>query len=778
MQNSNKDTSRIHFLQRIDLSLLALILIMLAYNIPYWNKEFMVGHDTKNVYLTFHYYFNHLVWYGELPQWFPYGEYGYSSLFFQICNFTPSTYLVGLLGWLLRVKNTLLLFKLTIFGDQLIFLLGLHLLSRQLYRNRATRFIICLLGIGCIVWTWQIYWCLRLFYLLPLALYFFFRFFDEQSVPAFFATLFVLLFVFTGGLPYWAPIYLYLFLVLTAAMLPGNWRAFKSLAQPGLAGGIIALAVAIAGFALGYLLLTCLDGLHNYSPGRTDSGMHTDLINFLTFSKQMWQYMHSFIDGTLPSKAIPILPDDLNLYIGLLPIGTLALALRSINDRRLNTLFIGLVALVLLAGSGMTSFVLYWLAPGMKTFRHLGLILELAKILLLVSAGFGIDLLITRLNTPNWLKKHFKPITYFLCMACLCVILDIVVAQSVYSVQSWISPMQLATLLPTGGIWVIVRLSVWAFTLTALFTIPRYDSLKSLYSPRRAIYLLIFCCMTDITTFQLYQWQISCRGKYVGRLELKPFQYFHIRSDEPSEETKQNNAVIKLPGDVTDHGYYTNITQQDPCIPVSQVDLISQGVHELLTSRGATPSQEVERDAFIPSNDPQSQIILGCNAPKVRFVTQAQYGNTDQEISNMISTSTTLDSTVILKGNAVKQIVGKPLVDSAAMLYQPGIFNANRLDLNVSIKPDYTGWLVYADAFNPYWKAYINDMETPVLEAYRAFKAIAISGGLSKVSFRYENAWQKRAMMLLVALGIIGSLGCLVALGRQLVDDKEKPRNL
>lgn len=763
MSNNSSDIRNIKPLGSIDVSLFALIIILTLFNSPYWNAHFMVGHDTKNTYLFFHYVYNHLMIYGELPQWLPFGEYGYSTLFYQICDLSPCSYLAGLLGWVLRIKDSLLLFKLATFGDQLLFLLGLHLLSRQLYRRRTTRFIICLLGIGCVVWTWQIYWSLRVFYLLPLALFCFYRFFVARLPWAFWGTLLLLLYSIVGGLPYWAPIYLVLFLTMTAVMVPEYWRAFGGLSRPGWRGWLLALVVAGSATALGYLLLNCLDGLHNYSPGRSQTGMYTDLKTFLTFNNPLWQYAHAFIDGIMSSGVTTKYPDDLNMYVGLLPVAALLLAVIHVRDRKFLSLVAGLAALVLLAGSGLSSVVLYWLIPGMKSFRHLGQLLALAKILLLLASGFGIDLLVARLKNRAWLEKHFRPVAYFALLAGLCLILDMVVAQMAYNPKAWTTPMQLAAMLPKGGAWIALRLAVWAAALTVLFVWARVAAFKKWYAPRFVTGLLVMVCLIDIGAFQAFQWQQRRQGPYAGQLELKPLRYLDVRDSRLSAEARLDYNIITASEDASYHAYYANIIQYDPCVPRGYIDIFPKGVHELVTARGARPVQDKFWGTFLPYHDQMLQDVLGCDAPKVRFVTKAHYGRTDAELNGLISAGKDLETSVILRESGPRQ-TGAGAYDVSAISYHPTFFNANRLDLDVSVKPGFSGWLVFADAYDPHWKAYINGHKTPVLEAYRAFKAIALAGGDARVSFRYENTLQKYAAGLLAMGGILLAMGGIIGL--------------
>lgn len=769
--------------RRINLPLLALFVILLLFNIPYWQKEFMVGHDTRNMYLLYHFFYNHVHWYSELPQWLPYGEYGHRSLFLQIVTTSPAAYLTGAIGLLLRMKDTLLLFKLSVFGDQLIFLLGLHLLSGQLYRERLTRFIICLLGIGSVVWNWQLYWGLHLYYLLPLTLYFYFRFFTGSGGWQLWAAVLTTMFTIMGGLPYWIPVFIYLCLVMTLIMAPRQWRVFATLLKPDRRNLALMIVTLVFGVALGYLLLTCLEGLHNYSPGRALSGMHTDLRTFLSYCAPGWKYLHAFFDGTFPDPSpLTKYSDDIYLYIGLVPLVATAAALGKVSDRRFYALFGGFIALLLLAGGGSSSWLLYWLVPLMKTFRHVGLLLELGKILLLLAAGFGIDLLLERLRIPGWLERRATPFALLAALAGLFFILDLVVTQMVPRNDSWSSPMHFTAMLPPGGAWIVLRLLWYALLLCCCFVLVRLPSWRCFLTPKALSLALLSVCVVDIFCFQGFYWTNRMQGKYAGSFVLEQLSFQPERLKGIKQLTQLRRDLIIKSTEGTYLGYNANLLQYDPCVPMGQVDLLSQGVHELVKARGGNPTQAMERyfgaqnvvPPFLPAGDSQLLTVMGCEAPKVRFVTQAQYGSTNREINGMLITSSNVDSTVILKGGPERQLVGAPLNDPQAMSYQPRFFNANRLDLDVSVKPGYTGWLVYADAFDPYWKAYIDGQETPVQEAYRAFKAIAISGGVSKVSFRYENTWQRRAMVFLIAMSIMGTLGCIVALGWQLGKGREE----
>jgi hypothetical protein len=48
------------------------------------------------------------------------------------------------------------------------------------------------------------------------------------------------------------------------------------------------------------------------------------------------------------------------------------------------------------------------------------------------------------------------------------------------------------------------------------------------------------------------------------------------------------------------------------------------------------------------------------------------------------------------------------------------------------------GWVVLNDIWQPWWFAYVDGAETPVLRANVMFRAVAVTGGPHKVEFRFE----------------------------------------
>lgn len=751
--------------------LLLLISFCLLINIPYFDPKFMVGHDTKNIYTVFHFFYNHFVWYSELPNWLPYGEYGYSSLWYQISNFTPCSYLIGLIGLVFGCNDTLSLFKLTVVGDQLLFVFGMYLLSERLFQCRYTRLTVCFCAVGSVVWHWQLYWDLRLYYLIPLALYFYHRFLVERLAWAFWATLLTMAMELVGGLAYWTPVYLFLFIVLNVVLLPQYWRSYYCLLKkPGWCDLFLIIAFVSSLTAIAYIYATCLDGLHNLNPGRSPDSMRTLLKIYLTYSQPLWGGAHAFLDGTKPNIDYKdSLPDDMTLYVGLVCVAGLVIAIARVKAVWFYALLGSLVSIVLVAGSGLFSLLAYQLMPGMDVFRHLSLLMEIGKILLLLAGGYGLEIIFRNLGSGNWLERHYRFPHLLFMIAGLAFILDMVASIWFHRGDAWLTDMMYKGVLPDGGLWIVFRLAVWAAFLVFVFLYSRFATIREKLPTRTILQVaLVFVCVVDIWTFQMYQWHHRVTGEYAGMLPVEPLQFKGVRNlDTSKEDIKKNNILGGSFGDVF-LSLYSNALQTDPCMPFGRMDVFSKGVFNLLSARGDAPTfAETLMDGRLFSiTDKPLANILGCETSKIRIVKQALFEVDDVVLKRQVAIIDMLDSVALLRGVMPKDISGQPNFGQLTPAYKVTSFNANRLALDVDVKAGQSGWLIYADAFDNNWKAYINGREVPIYEAYLAFKAIYVKEGINNVVFEYKNGKQLYAMNSLIFVGIVCALLCFFWLTR------------
>jgi hypothetical protein len=102
--------------------------------------------------------------------------------------------------------------------------------------------------------------------------------------------------------------------------------------------------------------------------------------------------------------------------------------------------------------------------------------------------------------------------------------------------------------------------------------------------------------------------------------------------------------------------------------------------------------------------------------------------------------------------------------DSRALTYRIEQFDANTLRLAVS-NPGPPAWMVYADVWDPLWRASVNGRSVPIYRANVAYKAVALESGSNLVEFRFgSRAWSVLAALLAVNAALwIALTGWLIA---------------
>ncbi|HRY14496.1 MAG TPA: hypothetical protein P5330_01315, partial [Candidatus Competibacteraceae bacterium] len=77
--------------------------------------------------------------------------------------------------------------------------------------------------------------------------------------------------------------------------------------------------------------------------------------------------------------------------------------------------------------------------------------------------------------------------------------------------------------------------------------------------------------------------------------------------------------------------------------------------------------------------------------------------------------------------------------DSPGTIHPPRRFQANVMELEVTVRHPQGAWLVYADAYDPHWQGFVDGEAVEVMEADLAFKAIRLPAGTHRVRFVYRH---------------------------------------
>ncbi len=115
--------------------LLLIIILLVVMNIPMLTGRTPFDWDTFNMpYEEFVITYNALVSNGSLPLWLPYSSYGIPNYFWLAALSIVNILFIGI-GVLFRIQNTIILFRASLLGEQLISVFGMYLLAKQIFKG-------------------------------------------------------------------------------------------------------------------------------------------------------------------------------------------------------------------------------------------------------------------------------------------------------------------------------------------------------------------------------------------------------------------------------------------------------------------------------------------------------------------------------------------------------------------------------------------------------------------------------------------------------------------
>ncbi|OSM01929.1 hypothetical protein MAIT1_01995 [Magnetofaba australis IT-1] len=357
--------------------------IGLAWSWPLLDPRYLPLHDSLFLVESFHYFYSHLAQHGELPYWIPALDYGVPATIQFFSAMEPSRVAVMALGLLLRIDDALLLVKIAFLLDQAILTLGVWLLARELFRQPGAVFLTTLAAafVGQ-PWLLLVQFNLGIVYLLPMQLFLVVRGCRLHSSGHLFAALALAPFAY-----YFVGLHL---LILFIALLFARrahrwpWREMLRLNRARAAG--LALLCVWAAICLGFYwhISQSTDFLHGQE-GRV--GPFVPLSEYLTYSDPMIRLprLLHLLGGAMDFTRVRV-----SGYTGWLPLLAFVYALLVVRSR----LFLGF-ALATLAAWGISAggviAALAYLFPSMQLLRHLGHIGGIVQVLLIISAGFGLE---------------------------------------------------------------------------------------------------------------------------------------------------------------------------------------------------------------------------------------------------------------------------------------------------------------------------------------------------------------------------------------------------
>ena len=737
-QGAHKDAPpgrcRTRFLRskvRVDFLFLALLPLIVIVNYPYLHDAFVPMHDTFARFQIFHSFYSEFLYKHQLAEWIPYGAFGLPAQHLQLASLTPISYLFGVIGAFERTGNLLLLFKLSIIGEQFVFLAGMYLLGRQIFSRNSTACLVSVAAACGTIWYSQLDFDFRIYYLLPLVLYLLVAFFRRRR-PEFLWLAGTTGVAWAIGCPrYFVPLWFFVLAVFSLVLLLYDRSVIRRLVAPSWTNLVTFAVFVIVATVYIYCASAATENVVVSAPGRdTATGMVT-LDTFLKYGGRVdpLSVLQALILGW-PIHLPWASKTDNSVYLGLLPLVFFVWAALKERSPVFIALLIAFMVLVFLSFGSLFATAVYFF-PAMCYYRHVGLVYGLVKIFMLLCAGFGLE---------NYWSSDRKIRPLIVIMIALALLVDPLLGHGEgHPGDPWF-------LLFLGR---MVAYSVLLGLAMGIIRVVRSVRSAGLSRAARVNIItasLILGLVLDMLSFQYMAYvhrpvlppshEGLAGATYASRLEFQAQR----RQAPIMPRAAQAIELSTNPLNRSVYWFTYSFAQFDPSQPEFRTALLSSGLHRLLQTRKA--------------GDPELMDVLGASTPKLRLVSEAIIAEDDMEAERLVRTISDLDKRVVLTRLAGANMPsGKKDVQGPLGKLDVTEFSTNHLALEANVTAKDGAWLVYADCNHPGWHATVNGEEVPIATAYLAFKAVWLNAGRNVVRFEFRNGLASVAIRFIALFG-------------------------
>jgi len=729
-----------------DMTFAGLALFVLLLNLPYFLNLVFYRHDTLSYLATFYTTYNNFFYHHEFTQWFPYSAYGVQADFIQTTLLTVVDYFVMGMGSLLRVQEVLVLFKLSLFLEQIIFLMGMYLLSRNLFKQEVTVFFVCACSLGSLVFFDQLFWNFRAFYLLPLIIYYLRLCFQKKDFLYLLIAANIGLLAMAGSAPYYMILTLLIVVVITPFLVFrcfGRWKEFFKNAQVRLPTYLVLVLVFLALF-FAYFHICFHSGEHIkiiQRGGRDLASYVVPIQRFLFYGGDIG--FEKFISLIQPKVLCTPFSLDLAIYVGFLALFFIGYGIAKVRDPMFYAFAAVVGIIAFFSVGGWVSYILYYFFPGMAYYRHIGLSVSCFKVFLPLMAGFGVDAFLRSSRRQVFL------VGVWIVLACL------LAGAGAYYLC--------ARQAPEKGILYAYISFVFVLFLTTLLMFKKFDTkvlFKILLAAGICIELLGYQSILIANAHNLVKYWPQ------GFNRTHKDQFCTQRTDAPlngrSDELFLRILLLSFYTQSTSYVHFFNAIQWDPEFPILKTDFINAHVARLLESR------EVDTVSFpitLPPDANLCRALGGGTSSKLRLVSRVSFAENEDDAVLQVKVIKNIDEIIVLNNippEIKAQWKNTEEVQNGRVLATA--FSSNTLSAIACLPIGATAWLYYADGFHPGWKAFVNGEPTPIFQANVGFKAILLKGGVNKIRFIYRNTPMLFSFYIFIVAGIIFVLICLLAI--------------
>ncbi len=689
-------------------------------------------HDTFQ-YLQLQYnYFNEAASKGSLPFWMPFVAHGENVAHLFPLQLSPFSPVQLLLGWAGVRVNFLWLFFIGVWFDLFLFQTGIVLLCRKFFKRLETTALVSIILLGGIVWSCQLWWNLHQIYFVPILLYCLHEALDSHNWKWLAGCL---VFYFLGAntqITYNIIFTSFAVTVYSFGILPLHRKDIpllcKNLFRPL---PLFVLGLLWGLFAFSFLNVT--EGLKSLAiAGRLrDASGGISLETFMTYGGSIG--FDKFMDFLFRSPQT----HDMTLYAGVVMIPCVIIAVGWSKGKYVRSLLVTATILLLFCAGTTLTKAAYYLFPGFKYFRHIGLTAPMLKLFLVFLAGYGFEHLLDK-------KDQLKP--YLVAIAVYCVLIG--------SGWAYINNMRVSILpdLLTSNLPLVITLSATCLVSIVAFCVRKL----------RIVYPLLLLAVVTFD-FIVYQYQFQVLSVPVasdGFIRLfNPYGY----GFQPSRNKPNNNRFADFTGSPhswqnADFALYNSIDwtlYTDTLFSPFAVHSNEKPVSELINAAEEYRSRFGESVAY--------STLDGLSSPKLRvYKTILKTDSTLQTFGRLLANQYGNNALYTTSSDAsfTPRISANPMEDFLvpAKIYVRD-FSSNRILIDVETPPDslsaHEYYLYYADAYHPSWHARVNKKTIPIIKANGAYKAVPIPPGKSTVEFTFFNPliFFSTCVALLFALG-------------------------
>lgn len=726
--------------RKLFLALVAMNALLFAWLIA--GDRIVRGHDTWQFYSTQYAFLSNAAQGGGVPYWMPLMSHGTATPWHQFWQGgLVQNVLLGL-GPLLRGANFLPLFTLALFLDELLFLVGVWMLSRRLYASPATAFFVTSAAVGSCLWADQIWYNFRAFYAVPLILCWLHDFVDSGSRLKLFLAADLFLLQAFGNLPYLPVLTGLALLFYAGAMIATAPRRPERLARlRPVARDLLWIPPLLASAALVYLSLRSGTELNVVQTAQRRADGTTSLDDFVVYGGYTNPIRYLELLHGIPVSL------DYTLYCSFFTPAFAALAL--LRSPRRRTLVVSIVVVLsVLFSCGALSLIapsLYHLLPGMRYFRHVALVAPFVKLFLIFLSGFGFERASAAFQadprTPARLGAAW--IGFGLLLGLL--------GFSGHAALRGVVGILRSGMIATYG---SPDLESDAFVARALLIAAAGATatgaaflLARRMKPAAAIWMIL-----GVHAVQLFAWKadllriktLPLTPEQAALQRLEPMPYVARRSEDYSA----NRRFAALDRDILEqegNSYWTTDAYLFIDPPASRYrttdwmrpfdQLLRAYSGQAIDDRSVPPAAWAGYRLTFPLRHPAAARVIGLSVDKLQVFSDAHVLKAE-DVARRLTDPAYRGDLLFLEGpdsTPVPPLDGNERVDVRPTVLE---FDANHLRLSARVPRQ--AWLLYCDVWHPGWTAEVNGRAVPVSKAQLAYKAVPLEPGENLVELRFR----------------------------------------